>query len=633
MKLEPRFLKSREVRLLGLLWVLFWIPRIFFLFIAKESPGLWKSLLSPAFLGRTLILDLAFLSYTFLPLWALRSLFPRLRTPVFVFESIVLFIVLLSAVCEPIFMVDMEARYNFIAVDYLVYTHEVIGNLWESYPVIRMLLALGIVYAGMLYLVNRLEKPGSCAWFNRTSTSGRIQVALALLVCTALFHFAVTEDRLILNVPMAGQDLAKNGSYALFAAYRNNTLDFDRFYQGISPAVAERIEKDEFQNRAASGMRAGDVLSKPFSESPNVILVLMESMSARFLGAYGGKENLTPNLDRLTREGLWFSSTFSTGTRTVRGIEAVTLSLPPTPGQSIVRRPDNENLYNLGTEFQKKNYRTSFLYGGRGFFDNMGPFFEGCGFDVVDHERFSKEEITFETAWGVCDENLFAKSIREADITHEQKKPFFQFILTTSNHRPYRYPDGKVAIASGVVRQGAIQYSDYAIGKFLEDAKTHSWFKNTVFIFVADHNASVAGGSGVIPRDYLIPVIFYAPDHLKPTRISEVGSQVDVGPTLFDLLGWKFDEQKFFGSSLISHPTREAFFGTYQNIGRMKDHHFVLLKPKKQVEEFTVDSDWGVQPLPRVPNQLLSLDAEQTISDYTTASRRYSSGALKIVRP
>jgi phosphoglycerol transferase MdoB-like AlkP superfamily enzyme len=356
----------------------------------------------------------------------------------------------------------------------------------------------------------------------------------------------------------------------------------------------------------------------------------MESMSARFLASYGGSPELTPNLDRIASDGLWFSNVFATGTRTVRGIEAVMLSLPPTPGQSIVRRPGGEGLYNLGTEFQKRGYDSSFIYGGRGFFDNMGPFFESSGFRVVDRSAFEGTEATFSTAWGLCDEDLFRKSVQEADRSTAAGKPFFQFLLTTSNHRPYRYPEGKVAIPSGAVREGAIQYSDFAIGEFLREARKHPWFDDTVFVFVADHNASVAGGSGVVPRDYLIPLVFYSPSHLKPHRVSELGSQMDLGPTLFDLFGWEFDQQRFFGSSLVSAPSREAYFGTYQEIGRMAEGSFVLLEPRQRVRRYSVNTDLTLGPPRALSDAEVEKERDEAISDYELAAQLYSSGGLAL---
>jgi phosphoglycerol transferase MdoB-like AlkP superfamily enzyme len=158
------------------------------------------------------------------------------------------------------------------------------------------------------------------------------------------------------------------------------------------------------------------------------------------------------------------------------------LSIPPTPGQSIVRRPGGTGVFNLGTIFRSRHYTTSFIYGGYSVFDNMGAFFSGNGFETIDQANFPKKEIHFSNAWGVSDEDLFRQAIKKADLDHGQGKKFFQYILTTSNHRPFTYPEGKIDIPSHTNREGAVKYSDYAIGEFIREAQKKAWFKDTIFV-------------------------------------------------------------------------------------------------------------------------------------------------------
>ena len=142
-----------------------------------------------------------------------------------------------------------------------------------------------------------------------------------------------------------------------------------------------------------------------------MIVVLMESMSAKYLDENQpeGMPEITPNLSRLSREGLFFSNAYATGTRSVRGIEAVTLSVPPLPGMSIVRRQKNENLFNIGSVFAEKGYDNKWIYGGYGYFDNMNYFFGHNGFQVVDRAVWDKDEVTFANAWGAADEDTFCQ--------------------------------------------------------------------------------------------------------------------------------------------------------------------------------------------------------------------------------
>lgn len=628
--MRKTILKYTELRLLAVFFALFWIPRFFLLYRHPELAQDYSGSIWITTILKSAVFDFALMAYAWFPVLLLGVLGLRWNRFLISLQALLLAVFLVSSVCEPAFILDMDARYNFVAVDYLVYTHEVLENIWESYPMIWVISGAFAVFSALFYGVFVWGRPRSlfenAANFSRFKRWGW---AVACVSAIGILHFSIQEQKWIPRLPVGLQEISKNGTYSLFSAYRNNSINFERFYSTVSAEEAQAVEHREIRSRAVQS-KGRQLVAKPtWPSHPNVVVVLMESMSARFMKSYGGPSDLTPQLDSLAQSGVWFSQTFATGTRTVRGIEAVMLSLPPTPGQSIVRRPDVGHLYTLGTEFHKRNYQTSFVYGGRGFFDNMGPFFEENGFTVEDRSTFATNEVSFETAWGVCDEDLFDRSISLADQSARDQKPFLQVLLTTSNHRPYKYPEGKVPTHPGTTREGAIQYSDYSIGQFIQKAKTRKWFENTIFIFVADHNASVAGGVDVQPRDYLIPMIFYAPHLLKPTNVRDVASQIDLGPTLYDLLGWNFDRTRFFGSSILSAPAREAFMGTYQNIGRMKDGEFVLLKPRKRIEYFRVNPDWTTAAI--VPEGArMQSEIVETISDYALASHRFTSGKLRI---
>ena len=145
-----------------------------------------------------------------------------------------------------------------------------------------------------------------------------------------------------------------------------------------------------------------------------------------------------------------FTRLYATGTRTVRGLEALALSLPPTPGHSVVKRPNNENLHTIGEVFADKGYEPIYLYGGYGYFDNMEHFFGSNGYTFIDRSAIAdKADIHYENIWGVADEDLFTLTLRELDKRHAAGRPFFAHVMTTSNHRPFTYPAGRVDIAAG----------------------------------------------------------------------------------------------------------------------------------------------------------------------------------------
>lgn len=357
------------------------------------------------------------------------------------------------------------------------------------------------------------------------------------------------------------------------------------------------------------------------------MLISVESLSASFVGAYGAKTGLTPNLDELARNGLKFERVFATGTRTVRGLEALSLGTPPVPGQAIVRRPGNDHLVTLGEILVPQGMSAYFFYGGYGYFDNMNAYFNSNHYDVIDRTDIPNESIVFETAWGVADETLFDHAIKVLDATHPKGRPFFAHIMTVSNHRPFTYPKGRIDIPSPGGRDGAVKYSDYAIGKFIRDAKSKPWFDDTLFVVVADHCASVAGKTKLPVANFHIPLIFYAPALLKPGNYTPMMSQIDLAPTLVEVLGKQGDDH-FFGRSVFDPgpPLERAFISNYQELGYLRNGVLTVLHPKGRVESFRVDPGTLASTPTAVDPKLLN----ETIAYYQTASRAFKRGALRM---
>lgn len=506
--------------------------------------------------------------------------------------TIFVFMGLFEEVASIVFWEEFQAAFNFIAVDYLVYTNEVIANLYQSYPVNAILAGIAAVTALIVWKMRRVlltELPAP-RFLNRL---GQTIFYLAALV---LSYYAVDMSRLELNRSYYNNEVAKEGTYSLFSAFLKNELPYETFY-----LTGDKKENLQILQQKLPGSYAEPdknltrrVTSHRAENRANVIVVLMESMSAEFMDENrpAAAPKITPNLTRLSKEGLYFSHTYATGTRSVRGIEALTLGVPPLPGMSIVRRQNNENLHNIGSIFKAKGYENKWIYGGFGYFDNMNYFFGHNGFEVVDRKAWEKGEVTFANAWGACDEDTFAKVIREADKSYAKNKPFFTTLLTISNHRPYSYPDGRIDLPSiKARREGGVKYADYAIGQFLENAKTKPWFDNTVFVFVADHTAGAAGDEEINLEGHHIPLIIYAPKLLKPLRIDTPISQLDVLPTLLGILNFDY-ESRFYGQDALSPDYQPRFFvSNYQKIGYVKDGVNVILKPVKQYSAEPRDAD------------------------------------------
>jgi phosphoglycerol transferase MdoB-like AlkP superfamily enzyme len=369
-------------------------------------------------------------------------------------------------------------------------------------------------------------------------------------------------------------------------------------------------------------------IRKTGEERPlNVIVMVVESLSAEFLGIFGNNNNLTPNIDKLAPQSLYCTNLYATGTRTDRGLESITLSVPPTPGRSIVKRPKNENMFSLGFIMKSRGYETKFIYGGYGYFDNMNYFFSHNGFDTIDRIDFSKNEITFENAWGVCDEDLFSKSIKEFNKSYNSHSPFLSLIMTTSNHRPYTYPEGRIDIPSHSGRNGAVKYADFAIGKFLRDAKREPWFKDTIFVIVADHCANSAGKTSLPVRKYRIPLLIYSPAHIAPQRIDTMVSQIDITPTILGLLNFTY-RSKFFGKDILQLKPEQgrALIGNYEKLGYITHDVLTVLDIKKQASLYRFNRTTGESE--QIPIEQNIVD--EAISYYQGADYLFKTGYNKL---
>lgn len=538
------------------------------------------------------VFDLAVFSYFLVPV-TLALLLPAggaRRYILCALYSILAYVFLFTAVSEFFFWEEFSTRFNFIAVDYLVYTTEVIDNIVQSYPVMPLLCLIGVMSGLLGWRYWRRQGISRYAPPLRARVCGAassVVLACAAFICIPAGLSDVGNNRYV-------NEVAKNGIYELFSAFRHNELDYAQFYtmgdeRTLLPILQSRLHVTA---PVAGAPLARTVRYSGKAKPYNVVLVTVESLSASYLGAFGNKKGLTPFLDRLSRDSLFFTNMYATGTRTVYGLSAISLSIPPLPGNSIVRRPDNENLFTLGGVLRRHGYSSTFLYGGYGYFDNMNYFFGHNGYDIVDRASFDDSEVTFANAWGVADEDLYRKAAKEADKAYAQAKPFFQMLMTTSNHRPFTYPDGRIDIPSPGRRSGAVKYTDYALEQLITEARKHPWFDNTIFVIVADHTASSAGKEQLEPDKYHIPMFIYAPALIKPARIDRMVSQLDIAPTVMGLLNISY-ESRFYGQDVLDRkpdPER-AFISNYQQLGYISKDSLVVLKPVRQEEYYTRGKD------------------------------------------
>ncbi|MCB9913879.1 MAG: LTA synthase family protein [Planctomycetes bacterium] len=613
--------------------------------LAKSADQVsWDASLPAAFAWGALY-DLGAAAWASLPLALALALLPARaferrwgRALVHVALYVALVLMIFQGTAEWFFWDEFGVRFNFIAVDYLVYTTEVLANIRESYP---LELVLPGVALGALVLHVAAWRTGLFrAWLGHAPLTAKPRLALgaAYVAGVAAFGLTLSSDLLPGFANRYNRELAKDGLWSLFAAFWDNELDYEEFYaaEPLEECYAElhaQLAEDGSKLVDPSGHDTLRYVADPAEELHlNVVQITVESLSADFLAAYGNENGITPHLDALMADSLVFDNLFATGTRTVRGMEALTLAIPPTPGRSIVKRPKNAEMFTLGSVLRTRGYDTAFLYGGYGYFDNMNAFFAGNGYRIVDRASVADEDVTFANAWGACDEDLYAWTLREADASHERGTPFHYFLMTTSNHRPYTYPEGRIDLppkASG--RNGAVKYTDYAIGEFLRQAATRPWFEDTVFVIVADHCSTSAGRTEIPLQKYHIPMLIYAPGgQIAPGHVDTLMSQMDYAPTLLGLLHWSY-ASRFFGHDVLRVPTEDAhaLVGTYQLLGHIEHDVLTLLSPRREPSWYGVDWD----QLALRPHEEYPLGTDETIAFYETASDMYRRRAYRELTP
>lgn len=562
-------------------------------------------------------------------LFALMLFLPKNRLKIrnslyFITLFIYVLLIIFNAVSEYFFYNEFGVRYNFIAVDYLIYTNEVIGNIMESYPIVPLFSIIFIITASATWFIYKKTKD---TLIDLPNFKQKIVLLFSFIILATISIFVIPKISYEKGNTFE-KEIAANGMVKFYEAFTNNTLDFFKFYPTIDESLAEK--------NVLSALGINSLNRKVTSEiqpevHKNVVLISIESLSADFLKLYGNKDGITPFLDSLSQQSLVFTNLYATGNRTVRGLEALTLCIPPTAGESIIKREnENKNKFTTGSVFKSKGYTTKFLYGGYSYFDNMKDFFGGNGYQIVDRDNFKPEEITFANVWGVCDEDMAKKAISEMNKDAKTGKPFFHHWMTVSNHRPYTYPDGKIDISpTSKSRNGGVKYTDYALKKFFEMAAKQDWYKNTVFVIVADHCASSAGKTELPMDKYRIPGLIFAPDFIKPEKFRTVASQIDLMPTLFGLLHFSYNS-KFLGQDVFSkNYVPRAYIATYQDLGFVKDNYLTVISPTKKIKQYQLFQkenkdqiqEYNIYYTENLVSEIARKDLEeQTISSFQATS-------------
>lgn len=515
-----------------------------------------------------------------------------------VYLPAVLFAVLFMELSTPSFIDQFDFRPNILFVEYLNHPKEVAATLWGAYK-LPLILTMVSVTAFSVYTSKQFRSIVA-----RTRATGLLPALLVmpflLVLCLGLIrsttdHRPVNPSTAALSNDSLVNDLALSSAYTVLYAMYETRHEAEGGFR-----YANVDDREVFAEvRASMNIAPPDFVSEELptlhkqqsqqsqNQALNLVIIIEESLGAEFVGSLGGLD-LTPNLDALARQGLWFKNLYATGTRSVRGLEAVVSGFTPTPARSVVKLGKSQrNFFTLAELLGREGYDTSFIYGGEAQFDNMRRFFTNNGFaSVIDKNDYP--DPVFTGSWGVSDEDLFERAHAEFSGTHE--RPFFSLVFTSTNHSPFEFPDGRIELFDDEKHtvNNAVKYADYALGRFFEKARVSDYWANTVFLVVADHNSRVYG-SDLVPVDrFHVPGLILG-GSVGPDEFQPVASQIDLAPTLLSLIGVSA-EHPMIGHDLTRAEARQypgrAIMQFNGIQAYMEDDHIAVLQKDMPVRQF-----------------------------------------------
>lgn len=500
-------------------------------------------------------------------------------------------LIIFMELATPSFIMQYDIRPNRLFIEYLKYPKEVFSTLWNGF---RVPLILGVTLSIILgYLSARFIRDKKPVTNHFSSRMIILTWPLVILVLFAAIRsttqhrpanpafFAITGDALV-------NSLVISSSYSVvFAIYnlKHEAKSSDVYGKLDRASVLKEnlswpwLQEYQFNNPELPTLHhqaAAITRDKPL----NLVILLQESLGATFVESLGGLP-VTPELEKLKHEGWWFEQLYATGTRSVRGIEAVTAGFMPTPAQSVVKLSlSQKGFFTLADLLKSQGYHTEFIYGGEAHFDNMRSFFTGNGFQqIIDIHDI--QNPVFVGSWGASDEDLYNHAHQHLLKLHQENKPFFSLIFSSTNHEPFEFPDGRIELHEQPKNtvNNAVKYADYAYGDFIKKAKASPYWENTLFVIVADHDNRVYGNNLVPVEKFHIPALILGAD-IQPKKIQPLASQIDLGATLFSLMGIS-GKHPMLGRDFVRYPDQpgRAIMQFEDYFALMEENKLTILKP------------------------------------------------------
>jgi phosphoglycerol transferase MdoB-like AlkP superfamily enzyme len=579
----------------------------------RNAGGLWPILRGGWRIDAHQVAVLAIAPATFAP-WL--GHIPLAATITSVWFQCAWLLLVFMEVATPPFILEYDARPNRLFVEYLKHPREVSGMLWRGFkgPLVGGLVVMVLAaWAGRALFGNPLPD-APLAWWQMPLLSLPALAIGILAIRGTLAHRPINPSTVAYCSDGMLNMLPLNSLYSvLYAVYSMKN-------EKSASAVYGDMPEEEMHSRvlSAAGLPQPPADPRYPSMHPhtpvrprprplNLVIILEESLGAQYVANLGGQP-LTPCLDALAEQGWNFTRSYATGTRSVRGLEAVVTGFMPTPAQAVVKLPDAQRgFFTLADLLGRHGYRSRFIYGGEAHFDNMKGFFLGNGFDhIVDRGEFVDPK--FVGTWGASDEDMFNQLHRL--LSTDGDEPTLTLAFTVSNHTPWEYPSGRIEPnGNPATVENTVRYADWALGQFFQQAQQSPYWENTVFLIAADHDSRVSGASLVPVRHFHIPSVIVGAD-VAARRDDRIISQIDLAPTLLSLMGIE-TRHPMLGRDL-TQPSAPADPGRAimqygDNYGYLKGDQLLVLGPQKAPVQFRYGQPETYEPMP--VDELLAREA------------------------
>lgn len=490
----------------------------------------------------------------------LSGLWPRLRAPGFVRVYTYIVLALLSLLLAA----DLELysywgfRLDATPLQYLNTPAEMAASAATAPLFLLLLVTVFMIVISILLYMRMIDLKKFERRSNRWLYAGLSLLYLALLVLPlrgGWQQIPINQSvAYFSNKPFAnhaGLNMPWNLGYAIL---KNNKINKD-LYRYMPPE--EATQRVEALYASVDNSTSKQVVT---AEQPNVLFIILESYTAKLIGSLGGEKGVTPNLDQLAAEGISFTNLYASGDRSEKGMVALLSGYPVQTTTSIIKHPQKtEKLPQLSTVFQRLNYSTSYYYGGELEFANIRSYLTNGGYDRLT-AKADFDPSTYNSKWGAHDHVLFERVLEEL---RNERQPFFSTVYTLSSHEPFEIPTAPKFEGDDEEAKfrNSVHYTDWALGKFIAQAKQQTWWQNTVVVITADHGHPLPGNDpNFAPSKFHIPFILTGGAVKQKATIDTIASQTDIAATLLSQLHLPHEEFKWSRNLLAPTPSPFAFY-------------------------------------------------------------------------